>query len=103
MGNSQAVQWLGLRAFNAMAPDSIPGQGTKIRQVSQCSRKKKKSPNDSDTGHPQIHSENCCPATVILDHDCTKIIWEAFKYPRCQVPPSACSGVEPNTSSQSNV
>ncbi|KAI4550277.1 hypothetical protein MJT46_019003 [Ovis ammon polii x Ovis aries] len=31
MGNSQAVQWLGLRAFNAMAPDSIPGQGTKIR------------------------------------------------------------------------
>ena len=35
MGNSQAVQWLGLRAFNAMAPDSIPGQGTKIRQVAQ--------------------------------------------------------------------
>ena len=44
MGNSQAVQWLGLRAFNAMAPDSIPGQGTKIRQVSQCSRKKKNHP-----------------------------------------------------------
>ena len=40
MGNSQAVQWLGLRAFNAMAPDSIPGQGTKILQALQCSQKK---------------------------------------------------------------
>ena len=33
----------------------------------------------------------------------TAAIWEAFKYPWCQVPPPACSGVEPNTSSHSNV
>ena len=29
-GNSLAVQWLGLHAFTAECPDSIPGQGTKI-------------------------------------------------------------------------
>ena len=44
MGNSQAVRWLGLRAFNAMAPDSIPGQGTKILQAFQCRKKKKNHP-----------------------------------------------------------
>ena len=102
MGYSQAVQWLGLRAFNAMAPNSIPGQGTKILQALQCSQKKK-SPNNSNTGHQQIHSENCCPTKVILDHDYIRIIWAAFKYPQFQVPPPSCSGVEPNTSSHSNV
>ena len=41
-GNSLAVQWLGLGAFTAMSPGSIPGQGTKIPQASQHSQKKKK-------------------------------------------------------------
>ena len=33
MGNSLVVQWLGLHAFTAKGPGSIPGQGTKIRQA----------------------------------------------------------------------
>ena len=32
-GNSLAVQWLGLGAFTAGGPGSIPGQGTKISQA----------------------------------------------------------------------
>ena len=51
MGNSQAVQWLGLRAFNAMAPDSIPGQGTKILQALQCSQNNN---NNNNNNHPTI-------------------------------------------------
>ena len=38
------VQWLGLHAFTAEGPGSIPGQGTKIPQaVSRGQKKKKKS------------------------------------------------------------
>ena len=33
IGNSLAVQWLGLHAFTAMGPGSIPGRGTKISQA----------------------------------------------------------------------
>ena len=29
-GNSLVVQWLGLSAFTAVGPGSIPGQGTRI-------------------------------------------------------------------------
>ena len=32
LGSSLAVQWLGLDAFTAMGPGSIPGLGTKISQ-----------------------------------------------------------------------
>ena len=32
-GNSLMVQWLGLHAFTAKGPGSIPGQGTKIPQA----------------------------------------------------------------------
>ena len=32
-------QWLGLGAFTAMVPGSIPGQGTKILQAAWCSQK----------------------------------------------------------------
>ena len=32
-GNSLVVQWLGLCAFTAEGPGSIPGQGTKIPQI----------------------------------------------------------------------
>ena len=35
------VQWLGLGAFTAMVPGSIPGRGTKILQAAWCSQKQK--------------------------------------------------------------
>ena len=38
--NSLAVQWLGFRAFTAVGPGSIPGQGTKI-PLSHVARPKK--------------------------------------------------------------
>ena len=40
-GNSLAVQWLGLSAFTAEGPGSIPGQGTSILQAARHSQKKK--------------------------------------------------------------
>ena len=39
--DSPVVQWLGLRALTAEVPGSIPGQGTKIPQVSWCEKEKK--------------------------------------------------------------
>ena len=42
MGNSLAVQWLGLCALTAEGPGLIPGWGTKIPQGARCSQKKKK-------------------------------------------------------------
>ena len=39
--NSLAVQWLGLCAFTAVGPGSIPSQGTKILQAMQHGQKKK--------------------------------------------------------------
>ena len=38
--NSMESQWLGLSAFTARGPSSIPGWGTKILQASQRSQKK---------------------------------------------------------------
>ena len=40
--NSLVVQSLGLCAFTAKGPGSIPGQGTKMSQARQCSQKKEK-------------------------------------------------------------
>ena len=34
------VQWLGLRAFTAEGPGSVPGQGTKIPQAARHGQKK---------------------------------------------------------------
>ena len=34
------MQWLEFDVFTAMAPSSIPGQGTKILQTAECSQKK---------------------------------------------------------------
>ena len=42
MGNSLAVQWLGLCAFIAEGVGSIPGRGTKILQAARCGQKRKK-------------------------------------------------------------
>ena len=44
MGNSLAVQWLGLGAFTAKGTGWIPGQGTKILRAVWRSQKKKKNP-----------------------------------------------------------
>ena len=33
LGNSLAVQWLGLATFTALGPGLMPGQGTKTPQV----------------------------------------------------------------------
>ena len=41
LGNSLAVQWLGLRAFTAEGLGSIPGQGTKIPHTMWHSQKKR--------------------------------------------------------------
>lgn len=41
LGNSVAVHWLGLCAFTAGAPGSIPGCGNKILKASWSSQKKK--------------------------------------------------------------
>ena len=40
--NSLAVQWLGLCAFTADGPGSIPGQGIKIPQAVGCGKKIKR-------------------------------------------------------------
>ena len=40
-GDSLVVQWLGLRAFTAKGPGSIPGRGTEIPQAAQCGQSKK--------------------------------------------------------------
>ena len=37
VGNSPAVQWLGLFTFTAEGLGSIPDQGTKIPQAERCS------------------------------------------------------------------
>ena len=39
LGNSLAFQWLGLRAFTAKVPGSIPGRGNKIPQAVLCGQK----------------------------------------------------------------
>ena len=42
IGNSLVVRWLGLCAFAAEDPGSIPGRGTKVLQAVWCVQKKKK-------------------------------------------------------------
>ena len=42
LGNSLAVQWLGLRAFTSEGLGSIPGWGTNIPEAVWYSQKKKK-------------------------------------------------------------
>ena len=45
LGNSLAVQWLGLLAFTAEGAGSVPGWGTEIPQAKLCSAAKKKETN----------------------------------------------------------
>ena len=39
LGDSPAVQWLGLKAFTAEGAGSIPGQGTRILQAHGVAKK----------------------------------------------------------------
>lgn len=41
IGNSPVVLWLGLDTFSTKDPDSVPGPGGKIPQVTWCGQKKK--------------------------------------------------------------
>ena len=50
-GSSLAVQWLGLGAFTAVDPGSIPGWGTKILQAAWGGQKKKKERKRKKKGH----------------------------------------------------
>ena len=54
MGNSLAVQWLGLHVLIAEGPGSIPGQGTKNPQAVRCSQKRKKSTYELVTRDQQL-------------------------------------------------
>ena len=45
IGNSLAVQWLGLRTFTAGVQGSIPGRGTKIPHAAQCGKTNKQTKN----------------------------------------------------------
>ena len=64
--NSLAVQWLGLSTLTAEGPGSIPGQGTKIPQVTQHGRIKKKQLHlHSHTSVP-LQSENTEVAKFFL-------------------------------------
>ena len=47
------VPWLGLGAFVAMGPSSIPGQGTNIPRGEWYSQKKKKKKSNKKTKHQQ--------------------------------------------------
>ena len=76
MGNSLAVQWLGLGVFTTVGLGSIPGRGTKTLQAAQCDQKKRVRESCSwkqqqekswqlyilliAIFHPVIHSINIC-------------------------------------------
>ena len=58
--NSLVVQWLGLHAFTAEGPGSIPSQGTKIPQARQHGQKKKKNAyvsNATSSNKPALQVE----------------------------------------------
>ena len=69
MGNSLAVQWLGLHALNVEGLGSIPGQGTKIPQAVWHGQKKKKTPTDKQKRNKtkNHHSmQQCLPIIRLL-------------------------------------
>ena len=62
VGNCLAVQRLGLRAFTAKGPVSIPGWGTKIPQNALCGQKKKKI------------------RVILLQHGCSWMLREGMRW-----------------------
>ena len=65
-GNSLVVQWLGLRAFTAEGPGSIPDRGTKILQATQCSQKKRKKKENRQEGSGGKMARGFLPSTKRL-------------------------------------
>ena len=53
-GTSLAVQWLGLCASTAGGTGSIPGQGTKILQASQCGQNKQTNKQNQGVGRDTL-------------------------------------------------
>ena len=47
VGNSLAVQWLGLHPFTAEGPGSIPGWGARIPQAARCGQKNNSNNNNN--------------------------------------------------------
>ena len=64
------VQWLGLGAFTAKGPGSIPGWGTKNPQATWCGQKKKKK---KELG-PKTYRRNCPLQSCKLDHEKLSIL-----------------------------
>ena len=60
---SLLVQWLGCQASTARLQGLIPGQGTKILQITSCGKKKKKASGKglSLTGPPSTSDPSCKP------------------------------------------
>ena len=68
LGTSLAIQWLGLSVFTAVAPDSIPGQGTKILQARPAQPLPPPPPRKSDILKQHVMQE---PVTEsIICHSC---------------------------------
>ena len=59
-GNFLAVQWLGLRAFTAKGPSSIPGHGSKIPQATWSGQKK------ININHSNLSSSSFQPLSPIF-------------------------------------
>ena len=64
MGNSLAVQWLGLCSFTVEATGSIPGRGTKIPQAVQRGQKKKKIKNRTTGTSLVVQLLRLCTSTA---------------------------------------
>lgn len=69
--NTLAVQWLGLGAFFAKGPGSIPGLGAKILQAMQSSQRKKRKRTISSTSSSpaqvatrHVPTASFCPLTA---------------------------------------
>ena len=63
------VKWLGLGAFTAVGPDSIPGWGTKILQATQCSQTNKQT-KQNKTHHNYLHA--ILTYWALTENICTK-------------------------------
>ena len=59
LGNSPAIQWLGLHAFTAEGTGSIPGGGTEIAQAVHRSQKKQNSLKVPKMFFEKKHSISC--------------------------------------------
>ena len=61
--DSPEVQWSGLGTSTAGIMGSIPGRGTRIPQIVQCSHKKGVGEGEQDAGWP-LHSTTFCTVAI---------------------------------------